>query len=203
MNAQEAEAAYRDAKSQLDKQQIGEEEFYRRVAELRYQDYHGTWWAISPADGSWLWWDGRAWMGRAVQQPQVVTQQPAQQGLPYPDPSYGAPGQPQMTVQQSSAVVYRQTAPYQEPVKSSSLAAAIRQDWIGIISVIMGLIAFYYFPYLAGILAVVLGGYSVYAVRKKTGSIAFIAIAGIIIGLSAMIVDTYYFVLFPPQRVPF
>jgi hypothetical protein len=203
MNAEEAETAYRAVKSKLDTRHISQEEFNRRVAELRYQDYNGTWWAISPVDGSWLWWDGRAWMGRSVQQHQAVTQQPVQQGLPYPDPSSGPPGQSQMSVPQAPTATYQQTAPYPAPVKSSSVISAIRHDWIGFISVIMGVIAFYSYPYLAGILAVVLGGYSVYAVRKKTGRIAFIAIAGIIIGLSAMIVDSYYFVLFPPQKVTF
>ena len=66
MNAQEAEAGYRTIKSQFDSGQISLDEFNRRVSELRYQDNTGTWWAISPTDGSWLRWNGTVWEPASV-----------------------------------------------------------------------------------------------------------------------------------------
>jgi len=61
MNAQEAEAAYRLVKSQLDAHRISLGEYNMRVAALQYRDNTGTWWAISPKDGTWLCWNGTAW----------------------------------------------------------------------------------------------------------------------------------------------
>jgi hypothetical protein len=66
MNAQEAESGYLTIKSQLDSGQILPDEFNRKVSELRYQDNTGTWWAISPTDGSWLRWNGTVWEPASV-----------------------------------------------------------------------------------------------------------------------------------------
>jgi hypothetical protein len=74
---------------------------------------------------------------------------------------------------------------------------------LGILSVIAGIAAFLFYPYILGALAIVLGGGSVYGTRKKTGKIAFIAIVGIIIGLAAILTDNFYFLLFPPKEVTF
>jgi uncharacterized membrane protein HdeD (DUF308 family) len=74
---------------------------------------------------------------------------------------------------------------------------------LGIISVIAGIAAFIFYPYLLGALAIVLGGISVFVTRKKTGRIAFIAIIGIVIGLAAILTDNFYFLLFPPKEITF
>ena len=66
MDAQEAEAGYRTIKSQFEAGRILLDEFNRRVSELRYQDNTGTWWAISPTDGSWLRWNGTVWEPASV-----------------------------------------------------------------------------------------------------------------------------------------
>jgi len=54
MNAPEAETAYRQVKNQLDARRISLDEYNKRVAALQYLDNTGTWWAISPKDGTWL-----------------------------------------------------------------------------------------------------------------------------------------------------
>ncbi len=74
---------------------------------------------------------------------------------------------------------------------------------LGILSVVAGIVAFFFYPYLLGALAIVLGGISVFVTRKKTGKIAFIAIIGIVIGLAAILVDNFYFILFPPKDITF
>jgi hypothetical protein len=74
---------------------------------------------------------------------------------------------------------------------------------LGIASVLAGVGAFVFYPYILGALAIVLGGGSVYGTRKKAGKIAFIAIIGILIGLAAILVDNFYFVLFPPKEITF
>ncbi len=88
MNAQEAEAAYRITKSQLDAGQITLEEYTKKIAELRYQDNTGTWWAVSPADGSWLKWTGSAWVPAFAQAVPVIPQAPVQ---PAPQPAIQQP----------------------------------------------------------------------------------------------------------------
>ena len=74
---------------------------------------------------------------------------------------------------------------------------------LGIISVIAGIAAFIFYPYLLGALAIVLGGISVFVTRKKTGKIAFIAVIGILIGIAAILTDNFYFLLFPPKEITF
>jgi hypothetical protein len=62
MDAVEAEATFRAARRQLEGGQITLHEYNAIVARLLYQDNTGTWWAISPADGSWLKWNGSSWL---------------------------------------------------------------------------------------------------------------------------------------------
>jgi YD repeat-containing protein len=41
---------------------ISGEAFTEEINRLRLQDAAGSWWQISEADGSWLKWDGAAWV---------------------------------------------------------------------------------------------------------------------------------------------
>jgi hypothetical protein len=72
---------------------------------------------------------------------------------------------------------------------------------VGILSIGAGIAGFFFYPYVLGILAIVLGAVSVAGTRKKTGKIAFTAILGILIGLAAIFVNHFYFVLFPPKEI--
>jgi len=90
MNAQEAESGYLTIKSQLDSGQILPDEFNRRVSELRYQDNTGTWWAISPTDGSWLRWNGTVWEPASVStMPSHDEQEPVEPPLDTTPPAQG------------------------------------------------------------------------------------------------------------------
>jgi len=82
MDALEAEAAYRLARHRLDTGQITLHEYNTVIAGLLYQDNSGIWWAISPADGSWLKWNGSAWAPGFEQAEPGAPQGPSQQA-PY------------------------------------------------------------------------------------------------------------------------
>jgi hypothetical protein len=137
--------------------------------------------------------------GKPLRRPlQVPAPQPA--GVPAPPavhpqappvyyPPQPAPAQPQ-------GVTAGTTAPAGPP-KSRGLLV------LGILSILAGIAAFVLYPYILGALAIVTGGGSVYGTRKKTGKIAYVAIIGIVIGLAAILVDNFYFVLFPPKEITF
>lgn len=78
MNAEEAVAGYNRIRSQLDAGQVTLDAYNQMIAELRYQDNAGTWWAISPQDGSWLKWTGHAWVTAFEQAARAVPQPPGQ-----------------------------------------------------------------------------------------------------------------------------
>ncbi len=218
MNAQEAEAAYRMAKSQLDYGQIGLDEFNRRIAELKYQDNTGTWWAISPADGSWLKWTGSAWVPAFAQAPEQPVQPSEKPSWYIPPVSSGQ--QKQAAAQPATAPPVQQPAAHpvassyyippagsvQQPVipqqgrpavQPATPAVKLARNWAGIGSLILGILSWILYPYLLGFAAIIVGGYSVYTIKKTTGKIAFVAIAGVLIGLASILVDNFYLFLFP------
>jgi len=151
MNAQEAQEQYQRLKNELDTHTITLDDFSRGVQELKYQDHAGTWWAINPADGSWLKWDGSTWIpALAQQQPAAapITSAPVQQ----------FPGQP---------------SPIQTP--------ALKQPWsrgrkFAAGSIVCGIAAFAVFPIILGITAVVLGALSLKA-KDKVGAIGIVLAA--------------------------
>lgn len=61
MDAFEAQTAYHSIRVRFDTGQISIDDYNLKVRELRYQDNTGIWWTISPADGSWLRWNGTSW----------------------------------------------------------------------------------------------------------------------------------------------
>lgn len=172
MDAQEAEAAYRTLKNQLDSGQIQMDVYYQKIAELRYQDNIGTWWAINGTDGSWLKWTGSTWEPAFAQQASV-------QQTP-----------PQVTV---TPTVTTPTPVAKERKK---------RNWVGIGSLVFGILAWIIFPYVCGVLALCIGIFSLYITRKTTGKIAFVAIAGIVIAVASIILNFFYLTLFAPHILP-
>jgi len=123
MDAQEAETAYGLVKTQLDSGKVSLEEYNRRVSELRYQDNTGTWWAISPADGSWLKWNGSAWVPAFAQVVPVMPQAPVQ---PAPQPSIQQPAV-QQPVQKEAAKPSWYIPPVSSQQKPSAAQPATAQ----------------------------------------------------------------------------
>jgi hypothetical protein len=205
MNAQEAEAAYRIAKGQLDARQITVEEYNRRVAELKYQDNSGTWWAVSPQDGSWLKWTGSAWVPAFAQAVPVTTQatvQPASQPAVQPDVQQPA-AQPSWTippsgVQQKPATQPAAAQPVQQPDVQQPMpqpaATSVKQPWskgkkFAVVSIVCGIGAFIFIPYIFGILGVILGTLSLRE-KYKPGAV------GILVCIVAMLINYLYIFIF-------
>ncbi|WAC04081.1 MAG: hypothetical protein OS112_06300 [Methanoregula sp.] len=237
MDANEAQAAYKSIRAQFDTGQITLDDYNKKIAELRYQDNTGMWWAISSADGSWLKWTGTAWVPAFAQPASAAPQAPVQsaprQAAPQPvaeqpatKPSWYIPpvssgqqkpaaGQPAAThtvqhpVQQPSpqpapsSYYIPPTSGAQQPAAQQPAAAVATKparNWIGIGSLILGILSWILYPYLLGFAAIIVGGYSVYTIKKTTGKIAFVAIAGVLIGLASIVTDNFYFILFPPSQ---
>jgi hypothetical protein len=125
-------------------------------------------------------------------QPAAVPVQPS--ATPPAQPVYY---QPQPAVVQPEGI--RQPGVTTPPVPPRNTGLLV----LGILSVLAGAAAFFFYPYILGAIAVVLGGTSVFVTRKKTGKIAFIAVIGIIIGIAAILTDNFYFLLFPPKELTF
>lgn len=70
---------------------------------------------------------------------------------------------------------------------------------LGILGIVLGCVSFFFYPYLCGIAAVVLGGITLFRTERKTGITGIIAIAALVIGLASIILDHFYLVIFPPS----
>ncbi|MDO9325853.1 MAG: zinc ribbon domain-containing protein [Methanoregula sp.] len=71
----------------------------------------------------------------------------------------------------------------------------------GIAGFLISGISWFMYPYICGILSIVLGGVVLYKSKKKLSKTTIIAILGIIIGLSSIIVNIFYMDIFPPKSV--
>ena len=88
MQFHEAELTYRALRERLAAGTLNAQDFSAQANALRFQGADGVWWQVNPNDGSWLRWDGAAWVAGtpAVAIPPVppaaVDQPP-----PLPDPA--------------------------------------------------------------------------------------------------------------------
>jgi hypothetical protein len=151
MNAPEAEAAYHEAKSQLDAGQISLDEYNRKVAALHYMDNTGMWWAINPADGAWLCWNGSAWE-QAFESRALSLER--KRDLPSSD---------------IPATRQGQSAGIGGAISASGVPAVDRPPWpngkkFAAGSIACGIISFVVFPYIFGITGIFLG---IAAIREK------------------------------------
>lgn len=81
-------------------------------------------------------------------------------------------------------------APVKPPVNRGMLALAIA-------GVILGIASWFRYPYILGLLAIVLGVVVVARSEKKTSTVPILAVLGILIGLACIVVDIFYFTIFP------
>jgi hypothetical protein len=173
MDAGEAETAYRSVKAELDAKKITLDEFNRRVAELKYQDNAGTWWAVSPQDGSWLKWDGAAWVPAVIRTAPAAPLSPAQAVTP--DRTQPVPAGKGLRFKIFGTL-------------SGKLAA---------IALAFGLAAWFRFPYLCAAAAIILGIISLYISGNRRGAAAVIAVIAVALAVLAMVFDMYYYNFFP------
>jgi hypothetical protein len=57
-----AEELYCRLQNRLSAGSIDRETFASHVGALRFQDWNGSWWQVKEQDGTWLTWDGTAWV---------------------------------------------------------------------------------------------------------------------------------------------
>lgn len=123
----------------------------------------------------------------AAPQPAAVPVQPVA-AQPQAQPAYY---QPQPAGLQPPGVIAGATATAKPPLNKGTLV-------LGIVGIIFGIVSWFFYPYLCGIAAVVLGGIAFYKTENKMEIAAIIAIISLAIGLASMVVSHFYLVLFPP-----
>jgi hypothetical protein len=97
---------------------------------------------------------------------------------------------PPPAVVQPPGAVAEAAAPVKPPLNKGMLA-------LGIVGVVLAIASWFRYPYLLAIPAIVLGGIVVALSEKKTGTVAVVAALGILIGLACIVVDIFYFTIFP------
>jgi hypothetical protein len=170
MNAQEAEAEYRTLKTGFDSGRILLDEFNWKVSEFKYQDNTGIWWAINPADGSWLRWNRTVWESPSETKtaPQDKTQQPA--------PSSNIPVLDQVEPQKTASG---------SPATEAATVPAVRQSMptgklYAVGSIACGLIALMVFPYILGIAGIVFGAAALMK-KDRLGAAGIVGSAAVIL----------------------
>ncbi len=68
---------------------------------------------------------------------------------------------------------------------------------LGIAGLLLALVAWFRYPYICGLLAIVLGILVIARSDNRKGAVALVAALAILIGLAAIIVDLFYFTIFP------
>jgi hypothetical protein len=71
---------------------------------------------------------------------------------------------------------------------------------LGILGIIAGIVSWFRYPYLLGLLAVVLGGVAIARTENKKGAVAIIAIIAILVGLGCIVFDLFYLTILPPAE---
>jgi hypothetical protein len=93
MDFQEAERRYAELKRQFEAGTIGVDEFNAQRQQLMVQDDEGHWWAKSPDNDEWSYYDGSAWVpGTPPGYREEVTLEPTSSSAqtPSPPPPKGA-----------------------------------------------------------------------------------------------------------------
>ena len=119
-------------------------------------------------------------------QPSAVPAQPVA-AQPQAQPVYYPP-QPAAVLPQGAVA----GAPAKPPLNKAMLA-------LGIAGIVIGIVSWFFYPFLCGIAAVILGGVTFWKAENKLGIVAIIAIVAVVIGLASIIVGHFYLDLFPPS----
>jgi len=69
---------------------------------------------------------------------------------------------------------------------------------LGIGGVILGIVSWFRYPYILGILAIVIGGIVIAKPQNRKGAVLIIAVLAILIGLASIVFDMFYLVFMPP-----
>jgi hypothetical protein len=69
---------------------------------------------------------------------------------------------------------------------------------LGVLGILVGIGSFFRYPYLLGILAIVLGGVVLAKPENRRGAVMVVAGLAILIGLSSMVFDLFYLMIMAP-----
>jgi hypothetical protein len=131
--------------------------------------------------------------GKPLRRPQ---QAPAMQPVAVPAP--------QMTAQPPAQPVYYPPAGVQPPGAVAGVATPEKPPLnkgmlvLGIFGLLIGIASWVRYPYILGILAVLLGGIAVAKPESRKGVILIIAILAVLIGLASIVFDLFYLTIMPP-----
>lgn len=92
-------------------------------------------------------------------------------------------------------------APVMQPVTMAMPTPNKGIKALGIVSVIIGILSWFRYPYICGLLAIVLGVVTLYKSGDIKSWAAILGILGIIIGLASIITDIFYFTIFPTPHL--
>jgi hypothetical protein len=132
--------------------------------------------------------------GKPLRKPQQApVSQPA---APVPPVTAPAPAQPVYYPAQPAASqpgVSPQGTPVVEkpPINKVMLA-------LGIIGILAGIGSWLRYPYLLGILAIVLGAVAMAKPENRRGAVLIIACLAVLIGLASIVFDMFYLMIMPP-----
>lgn len=116
---------------------------------------------------------------------------PAAGPLPAPAPPQGySPAPAPAYVPQAAG------APTAAPAQAGILSSGA--FWIGLISVVLAGVSWFYYPYLCGLAAVAAGGFALFRSRTVSMKIAVIGGIGVAVAIVSMLVDFFFYTLFPP-----
>jgi len=87
-------------------------------------------------------------------------------------------------------------APAKPPLNKGMLVLAI-------VGVLLGIVSWFRYPYILGILAIVTGVISIAKPENRKGVILILAILAILIGLASMVFDMFYLTIMPPVQPVF
>jgi hypothetical protein len=132
--------------------------------------------------------------GSPLRKTQPATgEQAAAVPVPAQQPVYAPVTRPQPVVSPPPQGV---TAPAKPPLNKGLLG-------LGIIGIIIGIVAWFRYPYLCGILAIVLGALVIARSENRKGAVALVACLAILTGLACIVVDLFYFTIFPVPKPVF
>jgi hypothetical protein len=132
--------------------------------------------------------------GKPLRRPQPAPgAQAAAVPVPAQQPVYSpvTPSQPVVSPPQPGA-----PAPVKPPLNKGLLG-------LGIVGIIISIISWFSYPYLCGILAIVLGVLVIARSEKRKGAVVIVAGLAILIGLTCIVVDLFYFTIFPVPKPVF
>jgi hypothetical protein len=125
-------------------------------------------------------------------QPAAVPMQPVAAPVPIQPVYY----QPQPAVMQQPVVAAGAPAPAKPPLNKGMLVLAI-------VGFLIGIVSWLRYPYILGILAIVIGGIAIAKPENRKGVILIIAVLAILIGLASMVFDMFYLIIMPPVQPVF